>query len=90
MLANPQVQHVYDKKDVPAPTDNQPAHGHFSHSIAKKTHTDNRNAPGGFNKSKSKTYIEQVRLEQRTCTYYCLLTAKRSTCTTRGSCLGPA
>ena len=54
------AQHVYDKKDIPGPSDNQPKHGHFAHSIAKKTHTDNRNAPGGVDKSKSKTYIAQM------------------------------
>ena len=47
-------QHIYDKQHVPAPTDNQPAHGKFAHSIARRTSTSHMPHAGKFNSAKSK------------------------------------
>merc|ERR1712070_481285 len=52
-------QHIYDKQHVPAPTDNQPAHGKFAHSIARRTSTSHMPHAGKFNSAKSKNYMEQ-------------------------------
>ena len=52
-------QHIYDKKHVPAPTDNQPKHGKFAHSIARRASASRQPHAGKFNMSKPKNYIEK-------------------------------
>jgi hypothetical protein len=58
-------QHIYDKRYVPAPTDNQPEFGVFATSIAHVTSPTHNPASGRFGASKSKNYAEQQIYDKR-------------------------